>query len=294
MESNKLPETQNTTSRKLPEKSRVLILVGAPGSGKSTFAKSLCSYDKSWRRVNQDDMGDRSTCERYTRRWLKEGRNAVIDRCNFDEKQRKTWIRIAFEFDLLPEVIFFTTPFQECENRVQAREEHPTGVVGEEGLEVLRRFQRMLTRPTLEEGFYKALEIDTRQAIFVDGYYTNEYILQQLNALSHSPENQHMLNIRTTIIIRVIIEAIHIRVIIEAIHIRIINLDTPLMGEVGIRKGTRNIVQGIMIIMLRKIGGIKHISLPLGQSTRALSQTSLGEIPEGLNNITGPGETTTR
>lgn len=49
---------------------RMLVLVGLPGSGKTTFSKQLCHIRKDWRRVNQDEMGDRQKCEAYARECL--------------------------------------------------------------------------------------------------------------------------------------------------------------------------------------------------------------------------------
>lgn len=44
-----------------------------------------------WKRVNQDDLGNRHACEAKMVEHLLEGENVVIDRCNFDKKQRKHW-----------------------------------------------------------------------------------------------------------------------------------------------------------------------------------------------------------
>lgn len=59
-----------TTMPTKPLKPRMLVLVGFPGSGKTTFSKQLCEIRQDWRRVNQDDMGNRQTCEEYTKAYL--------------------------------------------------------------------------------------------------------------------------------------------------------------------------------------------------------------------------------
>jgi hypothetical protein len=45
-----------------------------------------------WVRINQDDVGSRSACETMSRRALLDGRDVVIDRCNFDVAQRAHWV----------------------------------------------------------------------------------------------------------------------------------------------------------------------------------------------------------
>jgi adenylate kinase family enzyme len=46
---------------------RMLVLVGLPGSGKSTFATKLAATKQEWKRVNQDDLGSRPACEHATK-----------------------------------------------------------------------------------------------------------------------------------------------------------------------------------------------------------------------------------
>lgn len=71
--------------------------MGVPGSGKSTFAKQLIPY--GYVRVNQDDLGNRKKCERVAKQALDQGKSVVVDRCNFDFPQRKTWINMAYEYN---------------------------------------------------------------------------------------------------------------------------------------------------------------------------------------------------
>jgi predicted ABC-type ATPase len=49
---------------------RMLVLVGLPGSGKSTFAMKLAATKPEWKRVNQDDLGSRRACEHAAKGYI--------------------------------------------------------------------------------------------------------------------------------------------------------------------------------------------------------------------------------
>ncbi|PVU97366.1 hypothetical protein BB561_000575 [Smittium simulii] len=135
---------------------QMLILVGLPGSGKTCFSTMLVKYIKSWERVNQDDVGSRSQCEAAASKFLKEGKNVVIDRCNFDEDQRKIWIKIA-----------------------EAANCHPSGVEGKFGAEVVSRFDKIMTRPSTSEGFRFTHDILAHMASFKNGKTAHEVYCEQ-------------------------------------------------------------------------------------------------------------------
>ena len=74
---------------------RLIVLVGIQGSGKSTFASEINS---NYEYVNQDTLKNRPACEKAASEAFKRGKPAVVDRCNFDVKQRETWLRLAIAY----------------------------------------------------------------------------------------------------------------------------------------------------------------------------------------------------
>ncbi len=83
------------------EKWVMVILCGIPGSGKSTFSRTLLSAspeDDTWIHLNQDALGKRNAVVNAAREGLRKRQNIIIDRCNFDVKQRSTWVALAKEY----------------------------------------------------------------------------------------------------------------------------------------------------------------------------------------------------
>lgn len=83
----------------------VIILVGLPGSGKSSISKRVLALnDPRWAVAEQDVLGNRQKTIACAKRHLLGGilpskdpgpRGIVIDRCNFDAVQREHWVRLA-------------------------------------------------------------------------------------------------------------------------------------------------------------------------------------------------------
>ncbi|KAI8983032.1 AAA domain-containing protein [Pilobolus umbonatus] len=107
-------------------------------------------------------MKTRKKCEFNTKRFLDNKKNVIIDRCNFDEQQRAVWINIAKEYNVPIDCVVFTTTLKECAERIKVRENHPTGVTGDEGLKILQRFVSNYQPPTLtsKEGFDRIIFLD--------------------------------------------------------------------------------------------------------------------------------------
>lgn len=92
-----------------------------------------------------------------------QGKNVIVDRCNFDKDQRKTWINIAHHYRLSIDAIILDTPFEICEKRILNREDHPTQVHGSQGLNILETFKQMYKLPNYNEGFERILNVKPQE-----------------------------------------------------------------------------------------------------------------------------------
>jgi predicted kinase len=143
----------------------MLILVGIPGSGKSTFAKSLeSSAPHVFVRINQDSLGNRRRCEKVTRQTLAQGKVAIIDRCNFDSSQRRYFIDIAREYQVPVDCISLELPKEECVRRCEFRENHETIERGQER-QVVNKMMSMFEAPIRHEGFRRVERISRQDHV---------------------------------------------------------------------------------------------------------------------------------
>jgi predicted kinase len=101
---------------------KLILLVGPEGSGKSTYA---VKYKPAWSiYINQDTQGKDHL--KYFNVAIEEKADIIVDRMNFDKKQRERYIKPAKEAGYEIEIVVFHVPRQICFDRMMARENHPT------------------------------------------------------------------------------------------------------------------------------------------------------------------------
>jgi protein phosphatase len=123
---------------KLPELSLVL-LIGASGSGKSTFARKhfrkheVVSSDKCRGIVSNDENNLAATYDAFDLlhyiigKRLKNGFLTVVDATNVQQEARKGLIQLAREHHTLPVAIVLNMPQRVCEDRNQERPDRDFG-----------------------------------------------------------------------------------------------------------------------------------------------------------------------
>jgi predicted kinase len=141
------------------ERPRIVVLVGLPGSGKSTWVErqgvAVLSSD-AVRHLLADDVTNQTIHQRVflTLRYLLGHRLALgrpvsyVDATNLTEADRRPYIELARVYGCTAEAVFFDVPVEVCRERNRRR----ARVVPEEALE---QMTRKLTPPRLEEGFEK-------------------------------------------------------------------------------------------------------------------------------------------
>lgn len=122
--------------------SKVIILRGLPGSGKTTWAKWK-QGEKGYKRVNKDDLRAMLDDGKWSKsnesfvievrdlivsHTLASGKSIIVDDTNFNEKHEKNIRDIADVIGADVEVKTFDTPIEECIAR-DAKREKPVGEV---------------------------------------------------------------------------------------------------------------------------------------------------------------------
>jgi predicted kinase len=177
--------TTSNTSIETHYKSPFMVLcVGLPGSGKSTFSRSLMkSNPTKFGRINQDELKTRQKCERKVKQMLLLSTSTstststssessspqsiqqqqqqrlcpIIDRCNFDLTQRSTWYRLAEECGAadvdggttIPvDVVVFDIPYEVCLRRCEIRKGHETITSPKQAAGILQQLKSQWKPPS--------------------------------------------------------------------------------------------------------------------------------------------------
>ena len=138
------------------------MLIGIPGSGKTTLSKELTvKYNAkviSSDKVRQTVVGIKEndvfpTVYRLCAEELKEDKNVILDATHITPKVRKRSFDALDEYKVEYEkiAVYLDTPVDVCVKRVAIRNEDPTEL--HLPLEVVESYHKNLIPPTEEEGF---------------------------------------------------------------------------------------------------------------------------------------------
>jgi predicted kinase len=142
-----------------PSKGIVVLAIGLPGSGKSSWFKrhniaplssdllrALLFDDPTEQRFQ--DLVFSNLRSMLKARLIARRPINYVDATNLSPHERHGWIKLANDYGYEPQAVFFDVPLEVCLERNQRRER----VVDEA---VMRRMSSKLKPPTFEEGFKK-------------------------------------------------------------------------------------------------------------------------------------------
>lgn len=134
----------------------LLILVGLPGSGKTSFRQALALRDK-WKVVSGDDDGGRSAVHAGISA-TRPGDRLIVDRCNVTVESRREVIALAQHCKNAVAIHFATSP-DLCLQRAQLRPDHPSLRPGAQVRAAIKQFASQFVSPSLDEGFAAVVTI---------------------------------------------------------------------------------------------------------------------------------------
>lgn len=133
------------------------ILVGLPGSGKSTLVKDgtfgivICPDDYRKVLTGHDFYKPAEEfiwliCKTVARVHLMRGESIVVDACHVSRRSRAMWVKLAQEYGAKVNCIWVNTPLDECIRRADLRERKVP-------IAVIEAMHRNFEEPTEDEGF---------------------------------------------------------------------------------------------------------------------------------------------
>ncbi|XP_033122810.1 bifunctional polynucleotide phosphatase/kinase-like [Anneissia japonica] len=138
----------------------VIVLVGSPASGKSTFVKTHLAKH-NYVHINRDTLGSWQKCVAGCIKALKDGKRVVIDNTNPDPESRKRYISCAEAASVGCRCFVFKSSITHCFHNERFRQMTLTPSQHAPLTDmVFHSYKNKFVYPTVEEGFQEVLEVN--------------------------------------------------------------------------------------------------------------------------------------
>uniref|UniRef100_A0A8C7W4L6 PNK FHA domain-containing protein n=1 Tax=Oncorhynchus mykiss TaxID=8022 RepID=A0A8C7W4L6_ONCMY len=140
-------------------KQEVIIAVGFPASGKSTFFHTHI-VPKGYVYVNRDTLGSWQSCVSACERALKEGRSVAVDNTNPDLESRKRYVDVSQSLGVSCRCFNFSASLEQAKHNNRFREMAPSTTKHLKVNDMIfHSYKKKFVAPSLSEGFSEILQI---------------------------------------------------------------------------------------------------------------------------------------
>lgn len=143
----------------IPNKPEMILMIGFPGSGKSTFSKKYI-VQHNYEYINQDTLKTFPKCIDALEKALLANKSAVVDNTNLTRDVRKKYIDIAKKYKVKYRCFNFLTPIKICIHNSYFRNYQTNGVNPIIPSIVYNTMNKKYEKPEKDEGFYEINEIE--------------------------------------------------------------------------------------------------------------------------------------
>lgn len=158
-----LAEYKKKMPKQLPkyakDEQELIIMVGQPASGKSTFSNRFL-VPHGYVRVNRDTLKTPAKCLAMVEKALSEGKSAVVDNTNPDPKSRAPYLAAAKKHKVPVRCFVMKTPRELAEHMNLFRERQSNGTVRRIPDVGYAVFHKNFALPGKSEGYSEVVEID--------------------------------------------------------------------------------------------------------------------------------------
>ncbi|KAG4070370.1 hypothetical protein HA402_006512 [Bradysia odoriphaga] len=145
-------------SRLVSTKLEVILMVGCPGSGKSTFATThLVSSGYKW--INQDTLKTWQNCLKHLENAVTAKQNSVIDNTNPSKETRRRYIEAAKKLKIQCRCFVMDVPFAHSKHNNIYRELTDSTHKTVNDI-VMNTFNKHYEQPTVAEGFEEVVKVN--------------------------------------------------------------------------------------------------------------------------------------
>jgi bifunctional polynucleotide phosphatase/kinase len=158
-----LEEYKKKMPKQLPkyakDEQELIIMVGQPASGKSTFSNRFL-VPHGYVRVNRDTLKTPAKCLAMVEKALSEGKSAVVDNTNPDAASRAPYLNAAKKHKVPVRCFVMKTPRELADHMNLFRERQSNGTVRRIPDVGYNMFNKKFAAPGKSEGYSEVLEID--------------------------------------------------------------------------------------------------------------------------------------